>query len=223
MMTADFHVLLDYSGEIVAGVELTFLVWIVSVVLGLLLGFILAIFRTGLPALVSVIIDLYVMIIRGTPFLVQLFLLYYGGPFVGLILPPLTAGILGLTIHASAYFAEIFRSGFYSVPAGQIEAAAMSGLTKSQTLLRVTLPQMMVVIFPSLINMVIILLKETAVLSVITVSELTATLSTIGSVTFAYIPTLGFLALFYWVSLEMLSAAGRAAEAWIGRHLAHQE
>ncbi len=202
---------------------MTFLVWIISVLLGLLLGFIIAVILTGLPAFIRIIVGTYVMIIRGTPFLVQLFLLYYGGPFVGINLPPVAAGIVGLTIHASAYFAEIFRSGLFSVPSGQIEAAAMTGLTRSQTLFRITLPQMLIVIFPSLTNMVIILLKETAVLSVITVSELTATLSSIGSITFAYVPTLSFLALFYWASLEFLSSAGRIAEARVGRYLVHQE
>lgn len=222
-MFKDFHVLIEYRDDILSGILLTVVTWIVSVFLGMLLGLILAVLRKGLPAILRSLVDGYIGVIRGTPFLIQLFLLYYGGPFAGISLPPVAAGIVGLSIFGSAYFAEIFRGGLLAVPGGQLEAAEMLGLSRMQTLLRVSMPQIMLIIFPSLMNMVIILLKETAVLSVITVSELTATLSTIGSTTFAYIPTLGSLALFYWISLEALSFAARAVERRTGRYLVHQE
>lgn len=218
-MLSDFHVLSDHWPDIVNGIGMTLLTWVLSVVAGIAIGLVIALTRAAMPRPIRIAVDAFTISIRGTPFLVQLFLLYYGGPFVGISLPPVTAGIIGLTVHASAYFAEIFRSGLGAVSTGQVEAASMSGLSKTQTFYHVSLPQMMIVIFPSLMNMVIILLKETAVLSVITVSELTATLSTIGSTTFAYVPTLGFLALFYWVSLELLSSAGRLAEARMSRYL----
>lgn len=221
-MFKDFHVLVDYRGEIFHGLLLTFYTWLASVVVGLAIGLLIAAFRQRLPRLLALAIDGYIGIFRGTPFLIQLFLLYYGGPFIGLSLPPITAGIVGLSLYASAYFAEIFRSGLMAIPHGQTEAAIVCGLTRTQTLFRVQIPQMLIVIFPSLMNMVIILLKETAVLSVITVSELTATLSNIGSVTFAYVPTLAFLALFYWLSLELLSSIGLAVEKRVSSYITSQ-
>lgn len=222
-MLSEFHVLTDHWPEIFNGLALTLYTWLTSVVIGAFLGLAIALLRQEAPRPIALVIDGYVGLFRGTPFLIQLFLLYYGGPFVGLSLPPVVAGIVGLSLYASAYFSEIFRSGFQSVPLGQTEAAAICGLTKTQTLLRVTLPQMLIVIVPSLMNMIIILIKETAVLSVITVSELTATLTAIGSITFAYVPTLTFLALFYWLSLSALSYLGQKIEERARHYIAHTE
>ena len=82
----------------------------------------------------------FIEVFRGTPFLMQLFLIYAGGPSIGLRLDATTAGIVGLGLYSSAYFAEIFRAGFASVPVGQIEAATSVGMAPFDTLLRVTLP-----------------------------------------------------------------------------------
>ncbi|RVA10664.1 ABC transporter permease subunit, partial [Mesorhizobium sp. M7D.F.Ca.US.004.03.1.1] len=140
-MLSEFHVLTDHWPEIFNGLALTLYTWLTSVVIGAFLGLAIALLRQEAPRPIALVIDGYVGLFRGTPFLIQLFLLYYGGPFVGLSLPPVVAGIVGLSLYASAYFSEIFRSGFQSVPLGQTEAAAICGLTKTQTLLRVTLPQ----------------------------------------------------------------------------------
>jgi polar amino acid transport system permease protein len=119
----------------------------------------------------------FIEMIRSTPFLVQLFLVYYGGPSFGLSLDPIPAGILGLGIYGSVYFAEIFRSGFESVARGQLEAADCLGISKIQCIVRIQIPQMLVIILPALVNMVSVLCKETAVLSIITIPELTMVLT----------------------------------------------
>ncbi|CAA0087068.1 L-cystine transport system permease protein YecS [Starkeya nomas] len=156
---------------------------------------------------------------RGTPFLIQLFVIYYGGPFFGLDLTPLVAGVAGLALYGGAYFSEIFRAGFLSVPPGQIEAARMMGIGRLDIVRHVQLPQMLVIILPALANMTVLLSKETAVLSVITVNELTSVVQSIGSTTFAFAETLLFLALVYWAFLEIVTAAARRLEKRVGRFM----
>jgi polar amino acid transport system permease protein len=157
-------------------------------------------------------------ILRGTPFLIQLFLLYYGGPFIGLRLEPYEAGFLGISIYGAAYFSEIIRAGFEAVPRGHVEAATMLGLTRAQTVARILVPEMAVLILPSSINMMIILLKETAVLSIITVPELTLVVTAIGSAHFAFVEALSLLALIYWGIVETASALGRGLESGLARY-----
>ena len=218
-MFSDFSIITDNLPEIARGAWLTVVTWLSSMGFGMVLGLGLAVCQRSAYAPVRWVVAVFDTVVRGTPFLIQLFLFYYAGPFIGLSLEPLAAGILGLSVYSSAYFSEIFRGGFESVPKGQLEAARIFGLSRWQTLTRITMPQMLIVIFPSLVNMMIILVKETAVLSVITVSELTATLSTLGSIHFAYVPTLTFLALFYWIMLELLSFVGKRVETRLSRYL----
>ncbi len=149
----------------------------------------------------------------------QLFLLYYGGPSFGLTLEPLTAGVLGLALYGSAYFAEAFRSGFQSVPRGHLEAASCLGLSRWQTVLRIQLPQMLVLIVPALTNLTIVLSKETAVLSIVTVPELTFVLTGIGSATFAFVETLLALCICYLVLVELAARAGQWVEARVARFM----
>ena len=94
----------------------------------------------------------------------QLFLLYAGGPSIGLRLNATTAGIVGLGLYSSAYFAEIFRAGFSAVPVGQIEAAVSIGMAPFDTLTRVSMPVALIAAVPAIVNMLIILSKETVVL-----------------------------------------------------------
>ena len=122
-----------------------------------------------------------VEIIRGTPFLVQVFLLYYGGPYIGLELNNIPAGMLALSIYAAAYYSELWRAGFEAVPEGHIEAADCVGLSQAQTMGRIILPEMTMIMLPAMVNMSILMLKETAILSIISVPELTLTVSALGT------------------------------------------
>lgn len=218
-MTLDFSVITAHGQEVLAGTRLTLEIWLGASALGLVLGLVLAAVQYYGRGLVGALVTGYVSIFRGTPFLIQLFLLYYGGPSFGLVLDPTMAGVLGLTVYSSAQFVETFRSGFAAIPHGQIEAAGICGLNRWQTLWHVQIPQILLIILPSLVNILVIMTKETAVLSVISIPDLTAVLSGIGSETYAYAETLFVLAAFYWVLLELVSAAGRAAEQRVGRYL----
>lgn len=216
-MTFNPAILADNWPLILDGMLLTILIWVVGTVLGLVIGLAVAVIQLFTNRWFAAPLTLYVAIMRGTPFLIQLFIIYYGGPFFGLDLTPMVAGIAGLALYGGAYFSEIFRAGFLSVPPGQIEAARMMGISKLQIVRHVQLPQMLVIILPALANMTVLLSKETAVLSVITVNELTSVVQSIGSTTFAFAETLLFLAAVYWAFLEIVTALARRLEKRVGR------
>ena len=208
----DFSVYLHYWPKLLSGFGVTLLCWFGGATLGMALGFALALLRRlKLPPLLW-LLRAVVEMVRGTPFLIQLYILYDGGPAVGLKLSAVQAGIVALGIYASAYFAEIFRAGFAAVPAGQVEAAQSLGMSPLTILRRVRLPAMLVAIVPALTNMLIILSKETVVLSIITVPELMYQMQTMAAETFAAFETILAMALLYWLMVEIVARLGRAAE-----------
>ena len=154
----------------------------------------------------------YINIFRGTPLLVQLFLLFYGGPHFGLRMSAVATGILGLAAYSGAYFAEIYRAGFQSIPKGQIEAARDLGFSPLQTMFHVQLPQMLTLILPSMINQTIIVIKESAILSIITVPELTTAAVKVSTSTFSIVEPYLILAGAYWLIVTVVSRAGKIWE-----------
>ena len=216
-MTIDWTLLQEKLPDVLAAAGVTVEVWAASAALGLAIGIGVALARRFGPRPLDLALKLAVEVLRGSPFLVQLFLLYFGGPFIGLSLDPVPAGLLALALYGGAYYSEIVRAGFAAVPAGHVEAAACLGLSRAQTVLRIQMPEMAVLILPALVNMTILLLKETAVLSVITVPELTLEISAIGSETYRFVEALSLLALFYWGLVEACGGLGRLAEARLSR------
>lgn len=211
---------LGYLPSLLSGFGVTVLCWSVGGALGIALGFAIALLlRLPAPPL-RWLLRAFVEIVRGTPFLMQLFLLYAGGPYIGLRLSATTAGILGLALYSSAYFAEIFRGGFAAVPRGQIEAATSVGMTPLDTLLRVSLPAALIAAVPPIVNMLIILSKETVVLSIITVPELMYQVQTMAAETFTAFDAIFAMAVFYWLLVETVSRVGRRAEARVTAYLA---
>ncbi len=181
--------------------------------LGIALGFMVATLRRYGGRAVDASLGLVVEVLRGTPFLIQIFLVYYGGPFIGLSLDPVPCGLLGLTVYSAAYYSEIFRAGFAAVPHGHVEAAECLGLSRPQIIRRILLPEMALIVLPPSVNLAVNLLKESAVLSIITVPELTATVSAIGSQEYAFLEAIFVLALVYWVTVELAAWLGHLAEA----------
>ncbi|MBP6679214.1 MAG: amino acid ABC transporter permease [Paracoccus sp.] len=215
----DFSVFEQYGPALLRGFGVTILCWLLGTVFGTALGLLIALIQRYAPRWVGWIIQIYIEVIRGTPFLVQLFVLYYGGPLIGLRLDALPAGLLGLTIYGSPYFAEIFRSGFRAVPHGQIEAARAIGMTELSIVRRVLLPLGLVSSLPALVNFSIILTKETVILSIITVPELMYQVNRMSTETFRYLEANLVLALFFWVLVETISRLGHRLEARITKHL----
>jgi polar amino acid transport system permease protein len=211
-----------YAPSLLSGFGVTILCWAAGGALGLLLGFGITLMgRLGIPPL-SWLIRAFIEVFRGTPFLMQLFLIYAGGPSIGLRLSATAAGILGLALYSSAYFAEIFRAGFAAVPVGQIEAAVSVGMAPFDTMMRVMLPAALIAAVPAIVNMLIILSKETVVLSIITVPELMYQVQTMAAETFTAFGAIFAMAVFYWLLVEAVSRLGAKLEARVTAYLAHE-
>lgn len=215
----DWNLILKYGPFLASGFGVTILCWIAGCIGGMVLGFLIACGYEWFGARVRWPLRVYIDAIRGTPFMIQLFILYYGGPHFGLVLNPVPAGILSFVVYGSPYFAEIFRAGFLAVPKGHVEAARTQGFDEWTIVRRIVLPQMLVAITAPLTNFVIILVKETAILSVVTVPELLYQVQTMAAETFTYVEPFLVLSVCYWLLVELSSWAGRTVEARVTRHL----
>lgn len=215
----DLSILLQYWPILLNGFKLTILCWVLGTIFSMALGLIISLAQRYGPRPLRWLLQVYIEIIRGTPFLVQLFVLYYGGPLLGLRLDALPAGLLGLSIYGSPYFAEIFRAGYLSVSTGQLEAARAIGMSEPTIVRRILLPLSLVSALPALVNFSIILTKETVILSIITVPELMYSVQRMSTETFRYLEANFILALFFWLLVETISRSGRWLETRITKHL----
>ena len=166
------------------GLWMTSKIAFISLVTCTLIGFILGIFRSGKNIILKRIVGVYVAFVRGTPFVVQIFIVFFILPEWGLQLDAFPAALLAMAIMGSAFICEIVAGGIDSISKGQWEAAASSGLTLAQQLRLVIVPQAMRVILPPLVGQYVLLIKDTSVVSVIGVMELTR----VGWVTVVRIP-----------------------------------
>jgi polar amino acid transport system permease protein len=211
--------LTEYYPIFLKGLFNTVIICFQSLLYGLLIGIIVCAAKLSFVRLFRWLANFYIEVIRCTPFLVQVFLVYYVGPVFGLKLSAFLSGIICMSIYGSAYFAEIYRSGLQSIPNGQIEAAKVLGLSRLQILTRIVLPQMMTLILPMLANQMIVLVKESSVLSVITVYELSfAAVKVIGE-TFKYVEVYVIIALMYWGVNASLALLAAKLESFFSKHL----
>lgn len=169
--------LFDIAVLLTDGVKYTLVLFAVTIVGSMPLGLVLTFMRIGKSTILRAITSFYVYIMRGTPLLLQLYFFYYGLPFVPgmknvIVLDRLTAAMLAFVLNYAAYFCEIFRGGIISVDKGQYEAARVLGFSKTQTLFKIVLPQMLRVSLPSIANESITLVKDTALVTVIGVTEI---------------------------------------------------
>ncbi|MDO4903929.1 MAG: ABC transporter substrate-binding protein/permease [Limosilactobacillus sp.] len=162
----------SYWNLFAKGVEYTLLITVVAVVIGFVLGTLLALMRLSDSKILHGIAICYIEFIRGTPMLVQIMFVYFGIGAVIQSLPAIVAGIIAVSVNSGAYVAEVIRSGIQSLPVGQTEAARSLGMTKKQTFQYVILPQAMRNIWPALGNEFITLLKDSSLVSTIGVGEL---------------------------------------------------
>lgn len=184
---------------LLTGAYYTLLITIVSMFFGLLIGLVVAVARLKGNKFIRNVARIYVSIIRGTPILVQIFIIYYGLPDFGITLGPLTAAFISLSINISAYLSETFRGAILSVSNGQTEAALSLGLTPWQTMWRVVLPQAARVAIPPMGNTFIGMLKETSLVSVVTVTELLRSAQLLIAQYYVAMPFFIAIALMYWV------------------------
>ena len=176
---------------------LTIEVSILGMVGAVLLGFALAIMRVYGPFPVRWVATLYIELIRGTPLLIQLLILFYGLPNIGIKLEPFVAGVLGLALNYAAYEAENYRAGLLAIPKGQMEAARALGMTQRQGLFHVVIPQSFRLVLPPVTNDFISLLKDSSLVSMVTLVDLTGAYKQIATQTFDYFGAGLLVATFY--------------------------
>ena len=164
---------LNYWPMLLQGLGMTVLVSLISLVIGVVVGFAFGIIRAGSRRWASVLLGLYIDFFRGTPFLVQLFVIFFILPEFGIELEAFTAGIIAMSNMAACFIGEIVASGLRAVPQGQTEAAIATGMTRAQQLRLVVLPQAIRLIRPALVGQFILLIKDSSVVSAIGIFDLT--------------------------------------------------
>jgi polar amino acid transport system permease protein len=199
-MAADFlQFFLQSLPKLMNGLGNTFLLTFVAITAGFFIGLSLALGRVyGTKAMNWFCIG-YIEVIRGTPLLVQLFIIYFGLPFVGILFTPIQAALLGLAINSGAYQAEYLRGSIQSIESGQMTAARSLGMSKLQSIQHVILPQALRVSIPAWSNEFIYLLQYSSIAYLITVSELTAEGYFIAAHTFRYLEIFAIIAIIYLV------------------------
>ncbi|CFB63585.1 ABC transporter permease [Pandoraea apista] len=194
------------------GTVLTIKFALMSMVFGLAIGVIVAIMGIGKVRVLRAIARAYVSVMRGTPLLVQIFVIYYGLPGIGISLEPTPAGVLTLSLNVGAYLSESMRGALEGMPRGQWLAAYSLGLSYWQTLRYVIAPQALRIAVPSLGNSLISLIKDTSLVSVITVTELLRSAQEVIASTYQPLPLYLACAAIYWVLSTGLSALQRRIE-----------
>ena len=174
----------SFTKILIPGIKVTIPLTLASFAFSFLLGMLLAIVQVANVSVLKQAARIYIWIFRGTPLIVQLFIIFFGLPRVGITLEAFPAAVIAFGMNLGAYNAEVFRSAIQAVPQGQAEAAQMIGLNYPQTLIRIILPQAFPISFPSLFNNLISLLKDTSLASSITVIELFTTAQQIAARTY---------------------------------------
>ncbi|MDX7998551.1 amino acid ABC transporter permease [Xenorhabdus sp. Reich] len=189
-----------------AGLTFTIPLTLITFALGISLGFIVALIRLYGPKPLVAVVRFYVWLIRGTPLLVQLFLIFYALPSVGITLEAFTSAVIGFTLNVGAYTSEVIRAALISVPKGQWEASHSISMSWWQSLRRIVLPQAARVSIPPLSNTFISLVKDTSLASVITVPEMFLAAQRIAAVTYQPLILYTEAAILYLLLSSVLSA-----------------
>jgi polar amino acid transport system permease protein len=188
------------------GLQVTLYIFVIAIILGFLIGLVIALFRLAPLKILNWIAKVYVDAIRGTPFIVQLFFIYFGVNSLQVVsLNSTTAGIITVAINAGAYFAEIVRAGIQSIDKGQSEAARSIGFTGAQTMRYVVLPQAFRRMLPTITNQSIISLKDTSLLSVIGIADLTQQGQIQASATFEAFKIWLAVGIIYFIIIYLLT------------------
>lgn len=210
-MNFDFSIIIKYLPYLLKAAGLTIELAVLGIAFGLVIGLITALMKMSHTPL-RYLATFYIWFIRGTPMLVQLFLIFFALPQIGITLNAFTSSVLGLAINSGAYLAEVFRGGIEAVPAGQTEASLSLGMGKLLSLRRIILPQGMRIALPSLGNQFLTSLKDSSLCSVITMSELLQTTQRFASVTYAPMEFYTAAAALYLLMTTVLSGALRSLE-----------
>lgn len=221
-MNIDWTLFLDSLWPIVlGGLSGTIPLSLASFVLGLLLALLIALMRIGSNRVLAWIGRAYISVIRGTPLLVQLFVIFYGLPSIGVTLSPWPSALIAFSLNVGGYAAEVIRAAILSVPRGQWEAGYTIGMSRGKILRRLILPQAARVSIPPLSNTFISLVKDTSLASLILVTELFRKAQEVAAFSQQFMLLYLEAALVYWVFCLVLSSGQAKIEERLDRHVAH--
>lgn len=204
-MSYEWLTLWGYVPQFLHAGWLTLQVTLLAFVLAVLLGLATALASVSSLAPVRFVARCYVEVIRNTPVLLQIFIVFFGLPSAGIGLDAYWAGVIALGLNVGAYLSEVFRAGMQSVSRGQIEAAGILGLERAQIFTEIVLPQAARAVYPAIVNYLIQLLLGTSLLSAIALPELTGTATVINSRTLLYVQTFAVTLVAYLVLSNVLS------------------
>ncbi|MBM7621029.1 polar amino acid transport system permease protein [Bacillus tianshenii] len=209
----DFSAISGSIEFILAGLKMTLQVVALAGVLGFIIGTLLALCKIGRMKFLTILADIYTSVFRGTPLVLQLMLIYYGLPqAIGVNLEPVTAAVLAFGLNSGAYISEVIRAGILAVDKGQREAAMALGVPYRQMMKDIILPQALKNILPALMNEYITLTKESAIVTVIGVTDVMRRSYMVGSNTYAFLEAFIFAGLIYYVLVMILTLLGKVIE-----------
>lgn len=212
-MTFDYSIITEHAVFLLSGFQSTLLLWGIAVPISIVGSVVLVGMRLSTSHTIRALTYGMVETIRNVPMLIQAFLLFFGLPFWGIALSAMTVGITCLSLYGAVYLSECLRGGMAALPKGQFSAGMALGLTRTQTLRWVIAPQLPAYVLPSAANTFISLGKQTALLSVITVPELTYTASSVVGETYAPLEVYSAIAVMYWLMSECIACGMRWLEA----------
>jgi His/Glu/Gln/Arg/opine family amino acid ABC transporter permease subunit len=215
-MTFSFDVLQTYWPLLVQGTWLTIRIVVSAFILGYSLGIITALISLIPNRVAQGFVATYTLVFRSIPFIVILFFCYYGLPFAGIRVPAYVTGTLALSLFVSAYYCEIIRAAIIALPKGQFESARVIGMSPLQAIRHVILPQVIPAVIPPSTNMTLTMTKESAVLSSITVGELTYQSLIIQGNTFAPFEAFAATTAIYWLMTALMAAGAKRLEKRVG-------
>jgi polar amino acid transport system permease protein len=200
----DLSIIIKHLPLFLKGVFLTVEISFFAILIGLPIGILAAVGRTSRFKILNLVGAVYVEIFRNTPLLIQIFIIFFGLPGIGIKLSPYISGLIALVLYVGAYNTEVIRAGLEAVPRGQIEAAKSLGLTGVQTFLYVIIPQTLRISLPALGNNWVALVKNSSLVSVIGMVELTWVALDLNALTFRSFELFGAATIFYLILIFIL-------------------
>ncbi len=200
------------------GLQVTVVISLISIFFGTIIGFAASLLSISKWKITRLISGIYVWIIRGTPMIVQAFIVYFGVPQLLQLIDPNfrisaeIAGAITLSLNAGAYLSEIFRGGISAVDKGQVEAARSLGISSARTMMKVILPQAIKIAIPSMVNQFIITVKDTSILSVIGLADLVNRAKVYVGKSYQFFATYILVAIFYLVVISILMVISKHVE-----------
>lgn len=199
------------------GTQVTLQIFFITLILALPIGLLAALGRLSGLKPISLLMEFYIWLMRGTPLMLQLLFVYFALPMVGIMLPDIAAALLAFTLNYAAYFAEIFRAGIQSISRGQYEAAKTLGMTYGQTMRRIVIPQMIRHVLPPISNETINLVKDTSLIYILAMNDLLRVARTIVQREFDMTPFV-VAAVFYLVMTFVLTWVFKKLEAYYAKY-----